>query len=569
MNRLLALLLTLPLVYTAQAQRFPASDYIFPVKDVPELYSANFGELRSDHFHSGIDIKTDGVIGKEVVAVADGYISRISMSPYGYGLALYVTHNNGSTSVYGHLSRYMEPVAKYVETERYRTKSQSVNLFCTPQQFAVKQGDVIAYSGNTGSSGGPHLHFEIRESNSQEPINVIAEGIFSPHDDTPPLIMRVHYIEIDSLQGVARQATRRSYDVTKVNSSYSIMGGGDIPIGRKGYFVVEASDRRNGVYNTFGIYRLAASIGDKPFFEYNMDKFSYGNTRYCNAIGYYPIMIRSRNETLRLAATENCDLSHYPTLVNRGVITSKAGESQEVKIEVEDDCGNISTLNFTTIGKSDEKIYIAQSTDPKMIASARAKFSYKGDGIFVSIPAGALYESAVFTCEVSEHEDSTVMSKVYDILDVETPLHKAISISVAASVPEELQSKVGLVCISRSGRPSFVDGKYKYSSVMATSRNTGRFYVVADTTAPRLTPGIAEGSQQAGSSYFTCRISDDLSGVKSYSATLDGEWIAMDLDKGRMRHNFKNKPDGNKHTLIIEAEDGVGNKSTVTRNFIR
>ncbi len=553
----------------ASAQSFSPSDFVYPIQGVERLYSANFGELRADHFHSGIDIKSDGVTGKRVVAAADGYISRISLSPYGYGLALYLAHPNGTTTVYGHLSKYCDAVAKYVEAERYRTKSHTVNLYCKPDQFVVKSGDLIGYSGNTGSSGGPHLHFEVRDGATQEPLNVVSHGIISPRDNIAPLIRQVHYIEVDTLQGVVRQADRRSFDVTKAGAAYSLAGGGKISAGRSGFFVLEVSDRRDDVTNTFGVHRITASIDKGVFYEYVMDRFSFSNTRYCNAIGYYPLMITSRNEVFRLAAVENCDMSHYTQLVNGGAITTQAGEVRDVNIEVADDMGNLSYLEFSIVGRADHECFVAQEVDSMLVVQAAKEYNYSGDSISVTIPAKSLYESIVFSCEEVESTDSTLLSKVYKVMDAATPLHSAMMISIDADVPFELQSKVGMVCVGRSGYPSFIGGEYRYGRITAKSRTAGEFYVKADLQAPTLKLGIDEGSQQGGSSYFSCAVSDDLSGVARYEATLDGEWIALSLDKGRLYHTFREKPTGVEHTLIIKATDGVGNTTSITRKFIR
>lgn len=569
MNRIVLSLLLFCISGASYAQLFSPQDYIYPLENVARLYSASFGELRSDHFHSGVDIKTDGVIGKKVVAVADGYVSRISVSPYGYGLALYVAHRNGSTTVYGHLSRFNDEIAKYIETERYRTRSNTVNIYCDPSTFVVKQGDVIAYSGNTGSSAGPHLHFEVRESGQQKPINPIAQGIITPNDNIAPLMFKLHYIETDSLQGIVRSAPRRSYDLVKTADTYGVVGNAKISVGRQGYFVLEASDRRPDVTNTFGIYRLVASVDDSVFFEYEMNGFTYDKTRYCNAIGYYPIMINTRNEALRIGSTENTDRSHYPKLVNGGVVTSAAGEAREVKIKIYDDCGNTSQCSFTILGKADELCFKATEVEPRLIIKASKAYEYSGDGVCVSIPANTLYESTVFSCTKIERSDSTALSDTYQVLDITTPLHQAMTVSIAAKIPYELQSKVGLVCVGRSSYPTFIRGDYISGRVIANSRNAGKYHVAVDTKGPTLKLGITEGSQQAGSSYFTCAISDDLSGVKSYRATIDGEWIALDLDKGRLRHDFREKPTGATHTLVVEATDGVGNKSTVRCSFVR
>ncbi len=437
MNRITTTLAVLFLAVAPYAKAFSPEDFIYPVEGAAKLYSASFGELRSDHFHSGVDIKTDGVEGKRVVAVADGYISRIALSPYGYGLALYVTHYNGSTSVYGHLSCFRDDVAKYVEAERYRSKSNSVNLFCNSKQFVVKQGELIAYSGNSGGSAGPHLHFEIRESATQKPINVVAQRIIKPTDDIAPLIMRLHYIEVDTLQGIPHNAPRKSYEVEMVAGKYRIKNGVKVEVGRKGYFVVEASDRRNGVANTFGIYNLSATIDGNTFFEYVMDGFTYDRTRYCNAIGYYPIMINTRNEPLRLAATQNSDLSHYKTLVNRGMVSADASQERKVAIVVKDDCGNSSLFDFAIVGKDDPACFSAESVEPRKVVTLATPYVYRDCGIAVSIGANSLYESTAFKCEETTTSDSRALSKAYKVLDVKTPLHKAITVSIAAEITPE------------------------------------------------------------------------------------------------------------------------------------
>ncbi len=573
MKQIFTLLLAM-LAQVTVAQQYKASDFIYPLENVARLYSASFGELRPDHYHSGVDIKTDGVEGKKVVAVADGYISRIYQSPYGYGLALYITHPNGTTSVYGHLSRFRDDVAAYVERERYRTKSNTANLFCNSKSFPVKQGEVIAYSGNSGGSFGPHLHYEIRESDSQRPINIFAEGIITPRDDIAPPIFKVHYIEVDTLQGIARTAKRRSYDVVMSGTEYQIKGGATIPVGRKGYFVVEASDRKNDVTNTFAIYSLTMKLNDKLIYDYQMDNISFTTTRYCNAVSYYPIKIDSRNEVFRLAQVESGLDEHYRTMVNRGVVTTSAGERSQIEICATDDCGNSSSLRFAIQGKADEECFAATEAESHLVIRSKSNYTYSDNGITVNIPASTLYESTIFDGgiierELSETERKQALSPIYKVLDRTTPLHSAMTISIAATIPAENRTKVGLICIGRSGNPSFIKGSYNMGQVSAQSRNAGEYYVAVDTTPPTLKIGIEEGSNQSRSKYFSCTIADDLSGIASYSATIDGEWIALNLDKGRTKHYFRNAADGSEHTIVFTATDGCGNTTTVERRYIR
>lgn len=217
------------------AQHLAPEDYIFPLRNVAGLYSANFGEMRPNHFHSGIDIKTDGMTGKPVLATADGYISRIAVTPGGYGRAIYITHPNGTTSVYGHLSKFRDDIEKYVHEERYRTRRNSINLYPSADRFPLKQGEQFAWSGNTGSSAGPHLHFEIRDSRTQRTLNTISSGVIRTRDDIPPRLVKLYYVEVDSVRGVPVHARPRPVElVEKTPGRYALKQEGALSVGGRG-----------------------------------------------------------------------------------------------------------------------------------------------------------------------------------------------------------------------------------------------------------------------------------------------------------------------------------------------
>ncbi len=201
MRRLLTILLLTALTAGARGQALDPADYLYPIRDVDGTCSSNFGEIRPGHFHAGVDIRTGGTEGKELVAVADGHVSRLSVSPGGYGRAIYLTLNNGTTAVYGHLQRFRDDIEQLVAQERRAQGKNSLNLFFGHSKLPVRQGEVIGYSGNSGSSSGPHLHFEIRDTRTQRLYNVVREGIIRPVDSLPPRIVKIHYVEIDTLPG--------------------------------------------------------------------------------------------------------------------------------------------------------------------------------------------------------------------------------------------------------------------------------------------------------------------------------------------------------------------------------
>lgn len=334
MRRILTLLLFTTICSGAQGQRLNPGDYIYPIRGVAGLYSANFGEMRPGHFHGGIDIKTDGGEGKPLVAVADGYVSRVSVSPSGYGRAIYLTLGNGTTAVYGHLQRFRGDIEKHVRDERFRRRANSVDLWFGPGAWPVAQGDTIGFSGNSGSSMGPHLHFELRDTPTQRLYNVVREGVVRPDDDLPPRIMRIHYIEVDSVQGVPVHGSPESYAVVReAEGRYRLTREEPVGTGRKGYFVLEASDRRNGVHNTFGLWRASMSVDGDPRFEYRMDGFTHDLSRCCDAVSHYPMQLTSRNEVIRLAQLAESPDCFYPVMRERGLVRTAEGEKRRIRIE--------------------------------------------------------------------------------------------------------------------------------------------------------------------------------------------------------------------------------------------
>lgn len=410
------------------AQRLDPADYVYPVEGVSGLCAANFGELRPGHFHAGVDIKTEGVEGKRLLAVADGYVSRVTVQPGGYGRAVYLTLRNGKTAVYGHLQRFRDDIEQHVREERYRRRSNRVDLWFGPGQWPVRQGDPIGFSGNSGSSMGPHLHFEIRDTETGRLHNLVRERVIRPQDDLPPRIMRLHYVEVDTLCGVPVHGRIESYGVVRdAQGCYRLTRSEPVPTGRKGYFIAEVTDRRNGVHNTFGVWRVRASVDGEPYFEYRMDGFTHDLSRCCDAVSCYPLQIGSRNEAVRLAQLEGAPSCFYPVMEERGVIRTAPGRQRRIRIEAEDDCGNRSRLEFVIRGR-EVAFRPAVDSAATLLRHDRAGLLTLGREATVHVPAGALYEplrSRIERCDTPRVDTGVVvLSPAYRILGDRTPLRQ-------------------------------------------------------------------------------------------------------------------------------------------------
>lgn len=546
-----------------------AQEYLFPLLDVEGKYSSSYGELRTNHFHSGVDIRTDNLEGKKVVAVADGYVSRISLAPRGFGLAIYVTHpQKGTMSVYAHLSGLRKDIADYITADRYKNKTNSKNYYPSADMFRVRRGEVIAYSGNSGSSFGPHLHFEIRDLKSGHILNPVKIGALKPLDNIAPEVLRVHYVVVDTLAGRAKSRLVGSYEAKLNNGIYTIAE--EVKVWGKGYFVMEVVDRRNNSTNRFGIYSVKMALDEREIFDFRMDHFAFSDSRQCNVVAYYPLLRGAKCEVISLVKKPTAPSYLYHKTVNNGYLSLGVGVCSKVDIEVTDECGNLSKLCFHACGVKAQKSGSYVCGAGEVLVAGNQGVVVKGECFTVNIPRDALYEPEF--CSVKKQsakalKDTTlvILSQFCRIFAENTPMNKAVRVTIAANVPTELRQHVCVASVGANGRAGSVGGKFRQDSVEVSVRRGGEFVVVADTIPPKITPNFKSGADMRGAPSMKFVVKDNFSGIGTYRLLIDGEWRTIDYQpvKGEFTHNFDRplKEGVQEHSVQFEVSDNCGNRA--------
>lgn len=561
-----------PFILSAQ----PAGYYRCPL-DIPVYLSANYGEMRTNRFHTGIDIKTEGVTGKSLYAAADGYISRVFVSGSGYGRALYINHPNGTMTVYGHMLRFTDEIEEWIRGERYREQKNDIDAWPGASRFPVKKGDFIGFSGNSGSSQGPHLHFEVRRQADSRTLNVRSNGWIEAKDDIPPRIIRLYHIDVDTIAGVPVQSKARAYDVKKnEDGNYSLVRTSPLKAGPASYFVVEATDRMNDVYNTFGIYRARLAVDGDEKLVFEKDELLFSDNRYCCASVYYNVQHKSKNEAVMLALRNGNNLPMYKKAVDRGVVSLRGKDKRDIKITIEDDAMNAVSLSFA-VERDDSRT--APERPEGRIASNRSYFVNSDNGMTVIFPKGTLYEPVFYTQSVVETEiparpDSIrPLSPIHRTGDGLMPLHKAMNVAIEAPIQVELQPRACLARVSDDGTLSYAGGTYGDGVVKGTSRDFGTFCAVIDTIPPVIKASFKEGDDLSKTRTVTLTSTDNFSGIASYTGSIDGKWIILERNAAstRFEHTFDmgRIEKGCNHTFEMTVRDGAGNATTYTSSFFK
>lgn len=539
--------------------------YRAPLDGILRL-SGNFGEVRSNHFHSGLDLKTGGVEGKPVYAIADGHVVRVNVSPTGYGKAMYIEHPDGHTSVYAHLRAFRGEVAQYVKQQQYAKESFAVDLTVPAGMFPVKKGDIIAYSGNSGSSGGPHLHFEVRETAGQVPVNPLRFG-FDVKDSRPPAMQRLwvyNHADGGHVEGIAHE---RMLEIEKSGAGYVLKGRtavkalGTISIG------IAALDRFTDSENVCGIYRMTVTVDGNVIHRHTIDRAPFDTKRHVNAHIDYDKKQRYRDIVHRSYIAPMNALGVYSDITDRGMFHVRKDARHTVKVELEDFAGNSSVLSFDIEGASWPEAPTPPPGEVTDIFLPDRENSFSKDDFRITIPKGCLYDTLAFRYKRMP-ACKGCLSAVHAAHDLRTPLddHMNLSIRLDGNVKAD-RSKLLIVSFDAKDRPVAEGGELNGQWMSVRTRSFGKYAVMQDTMPPVLRPkNFREGQATPLLDTLILHLDDDLSGIASYRATLNGQWILMEHDP-KNRIIFYEKDDrflSEGNTLEVTATDKVGN-TTVLR----
>jgi hypothetical protein len=509
----------------APEKQYPQGEFRLPVGHAVSL-SGNFGELRPNHFHAGIDIRAASKAGDEpIYAAAEGYVSRIKVAAGGYGNALYIAHPNGYTTVYAHLERYSNKLAEYIRSEQYAREQFEIDVNPTPGALAITAGELVGMMGNSGHSFGKHLHFEIRDSQTEETINPLLFGLSIP-DNVKPQFYKIRLNELDEQQ---QQYTSRAYVAALApNGNYIIKGD---TLRTNSTFVglsVKAFDGAEGCDNNMSIYALEVVQDGALKYNYKMDKFSFDNTRYCNAHCDYTALKEGDGDYHRGYTLPGNSLPNYYNDTNGGLLQVPDYGASRIEVTVSDVYGNKRTLSFF--------VKKATSSVQPNIASYTHRIAYNSyqtladENAEIEFEQGCLYTDLLANFHVSHEQLYNVYSPIYHIDPSNTPIHKPLGISIRpTSLPSNLYDKAVVGYCKDGYKFESIGGEWQGDRLKAYSLNLGDFCITTDTRPPSIVLHSTKTVWQRGAT-ISFKVDDDMSKIGAYRATMDGQWVLMSYD---------------------------------------
>lgn len=542
--------------------QYPKDFFSSPLK-TPTILAGTFGELRSNHFHSGVDMKTLGKEGLPIYAPADGYVSRIKVAQYGFGKALYLNHTNGYTTVYAHLQTFASDIEKFVKQAQYKKQSfYTGNLFPNPEKFLVKKGDTIGYTGNTGSSSGPHLHYEIRDTATENIINPMHFGLVAK-DTKKPVIQKLVAFPLDNNSRINKGANKTVISFNKLeNGNYkaeSINANGSIGLG------IQTFDRLDDALNKNGIYSLEMFVNDTKVYYHDVTTFSFAESKYINLLIDYKYFKKYKNRVQKTHKVAKNKLSFYKNLINDGNIYIEDGKNYRIEIIAKDFTGNTSSLKLAIKGVKNNTIFKEKDTTAyKIKATEFHKFQQKN--VTIAFPKNSFYNDCFL--------DFSVTDGIAKIHEPTIPLDKKYTLTFnTEAYPLSQKQQLYIANVTKEKYPKYVNTKKKENKVYATTKTLGYYTLKFDNKKPTISLVNFKNEQWVSAlKNLKVKIKDEDSGINDFKAFIDDEWILMEYNhkKGILTYDLSDKKlVGSKHIFKLVVSDNVNNTETISVTFYR
>jgi len=530
--------------------------------DIPIILSGTYGELRSNHFHSGIDIKTKGIQGLNVYSYASGYVSRIKVSHGGYGKALYIKHPDGNTTVYAHLKKFSSKIEEIVKSKQYKRESYEIEFFPKENEISVLENEIIAFSGNTGGTTGPHLHFEVRDKN-QIPINPLINSSIYIEDDRAPFFKKLFYKSYDSNNVFDSQTELK---INKITSSLyvsdTLKSSGKIGIG------IVAFDKHNRANNSNGIFKIITSLNNQNLLKILFDSISFDKTKHINTFIDYSFFKNHKIRIQKLFIEENNPLDLYSSNINNGFITIKNKEFYKYEVNIYDANGNKSKLVVPILGvKTNKPLKLVNNHVELTYIERNKKYELEFNSVRVSILEETFYNNLLLEAKFEN-----------DILSIDKdtiPLLKPITIYFNTDrYNDSIKNQLYIAKLSDNKKMTSYNYTTDFSNGKKSStKSLGRYTLGVDTINPAISPiGFKENDWISNFSNLKIKVNDVGSGIRSYNGWINNKWILFELNtkKGILVYDFDdNIVRKAKNNLHIEIIDNVGNRTEYKTTFYR
>ncbi len=537
----------------------PAVYFSYPLGISPEL-AASFGEVRKDHFHMGLDLRTKGRENFPVYAIADGFISRIQISEKGFGKAVFVTHPNGITSVYAHLNRFSNDLEKHIHQQQYQQQQWEQDISFPKDRFPVQKGDLIARSGNTGTSEGPHLHLELRNTLTGKSINPQTAGFAVP-DNVHPVIKNIYWYNkqgsIYETNATRLTFTTASDQTVEVSSPYIVLG-------------IETFDKSAETRFQLGIYKATLYMDDLLMHHLSMDELADNDTRYVNAGIDYKEYVASRKTIQLLTTLPGNKLALFSRSPANGVLDIHDQKAHYIRIEIQDAAGNISSIAFYIRFNGIKQASMSYPHNVVFIPAGKDTILQQGQTM-LHISKNTLFDRVPVFITTTNTSRKNTASPCIDIYPFTTPVYDSLEITIPTTLSKEdtLRKHVVMLAQTSTGR-SVVKGTWNNNTMTGRLPGFGTVQMVIDTIPPSIAlmnPRNARFPSDDGVVRVVCK--DNLGNIAAFRATIDGNWAAFER-KGNV---FTYQPDeycrAGVHDLTITASDIAGNITSQTFTIIR